>query len=211
MKGPYSFVPRGTRLAGEFDPRKILADADFEVRKGLVVFEFLVEAGLHVLDQAGFKQQRVDLALGLDEIDRANFGDEVGRADILRGGRVEIAADPAPQIDRLADVDHAAPARPSSNTRRRSSATAESLRGNRSLLIRSSGFCFRRRLPHLTPWAGSPSPPNRILCVGQPSARGMPGGCRFRVLVFLSSQQVPTSPFVPNLPPKGQKLPPKHP
>ena len=59
------------RLARELDARKLLAHEDLQIRKRLVVLLVLIELRLHVLDQPGFGQQRVDLALGRDEIDVA--------------------------------------------------------------------------------------------------------------------------------------------
>ena len=82
------------RLAGELDAGKILAGGDLQVRKRLVVLQVLVVLGLDVLDQPGFDQQGVDLALGLEEVDVADLADQVGRAAILGGGLEKVAAGP---------------------------------------------------------------------------------------------------------------------
>lgn len=107
MKGPYSFVPFGCGLRVNSTRGEILAVEDLQVRKRLVVLELLVEPRLDVLDEPGFQQQGVDLAVGFQHIDVGDFWDEVGGAAVELGGAVEVAADPAAQVDRLADVDHA--------------------------------------------------------------------------------------------------------
>ena len=74
------------RLACEFDAWKILAHEDFQIRKALIVFEVAIVLRLHVLDQAQLDQQRVDLAVGLEEVDIGNLAHQVCRA-MLVGGR----------------------------------------------------------------------------------------------------------------------------
>jgi dipeptidyl aminopeptidase/acylaminoacyl peptidase len=62
---PVEFRAFRVRLAGEGDPRKILAGRDFQIWETLVVAQIAVELGLDVLDQPGFHQQGVDLAFRL--------------------------------------------------------------------------------------------------------------------------------------------------
>ena len=64
------------RLARELDAREVLADADLQIGKCLVVLQPDVEARLNVLDEPCFHQQRIDLAVGGQEI---NIGDELAR------------------------------------------------------------------------------------------------------------------------------------
>ena len=80
------------RLAGELDPRKILANENLQIGKRLVVLQVLVELRLHVLDQPGFDQQGVDLALGLDVVDVGNLRDQFGRAPLVGRRLQKIAA-----------------------------------------------------------------------------------------------------------------------
>ena len=69
-------MPRGLRRAGEFHAGKILVGVDFQVGKGLVVAEVAVELGQDVLDEAGFHQQGIDLALGVEVVDVADLLDQ---------------------------------------------------------------------------------------------------------------------------------------
>ena len=96
----------GMRLARELDTGKILARVDFQIGKCFVVLEQLIELRLHVLDQPGFHQQRIDLAFGGQEVDVVNFLDQLRGAAIFGRGLEEVAAGPSPQILGLADIDH---------------------------------------------------------------------------------------------------------
>ena len=98
--------PLVSRLARDFDPRKILAGGDHQVGKRLVVLLFLVVLGLHILDQPRFHQQRVDLALTLDVVGVADLVHPVRRPLLLRRLFEEIAAGARAQILGLAHVDH---------------------------------------------------------------------------------------------------------
>ena len=98
----------GARLAGDLDAREIFVRGDLQIGKGFVVAEVAVELRLDVLDQPGFHQQRVDFALGFDEVDVVRFADELEGALIAGGGGQEVAAGAGAQVVRLADVEHAA-------------------------------------------------------------------------------------------------------
>ena len=86
--------------------------------KRLVVLQVLVELRLDVLDQPGFDQQGVDLAVGGEEVDVGDLADQVGRAAVVGGGLEKVAAGPGAQVLGLADVDDPARRRPSSGRRR---------------------------------------------------------------------------------------------
>ena len=73
------------RLAGEVDAGEVLAGGDLQVGKRLVVLEVAVVLGLDVLDQPGFHQQGVDLAVGRQELDVGDLADPV--ADPAVAGR----------------------------------------------------------------------------------------------------------------------------
>ena len=94
------------RLAGEVDAGEVLAGGDLQVGEGLVVLEVAVVLRLDVLDEPGFDQQGVDLAVGREEVDVGDLVDPVADAAISGCPLVEIRAGPAAQVLRLADVDH---------------------------------------------------------------------------------------------------------
>ena len=96
------------RRARELDAREVLADADLQVGERLVVLQLDVEARLDVLDQPGFQQQGIDLALGGEEVDVGDELDEVGGAAVLGGGLGEVVAGAVAQVLGLADVEDAA-------------------------------------------------------------------------------------------------------
>ena len=79
---------------------------DLQVGKGLVVFLQRVEPGLHILDQPAFQQQGIDLAVGLEIVDVADFLHEIGGPAVEFSSLEEIVARPAPQILGLADINH---------------------------------------------------------------------------------------------------------
>ena len=85
---------------------KVLAGGDLEVGERLVVLEVVVVLGLDVLDQPGFHQQGVDLAVGGQEVDVGHLADPVADPAVLGRGLVEVRAGPAAEVLRLADVDH---------------------------------------------------------------------------------------------------------
>ena len=93
------------RLAGEVDAGEVLAGRDLQVGEGLVVLEVAVVLGLDVLDQPGFHQQGVDLAVGGEELDVGDLVDPVADAAVVGGPLVEVRTGPAPQVLGLADVD----------------------------------------------------------------------------------------------------------
>ena len=97
--------PGGAR---EFDAWEVLADADLQVGERLVVLQLDVEAWLDVLDQAGFQEQGIDLAVGGHEINVGDELDEVGGAHVVSRGLAEVMAGAVTQVLRLADVEHAA-------------------------------------------------------------------------------------------------------
>ena len=78
------------RLAGEVDPREVLAGRDLEVGERLVVLEVVVVLGLDVLDQPGFHQEGVDLAVGRQEVDVGHLADPVADPPVLGGRLVEV-------------------------------------------------------------------------------------------------------------------------
>ena len=82
-----------------------LAPGDAEVGVFLVVLQQHIEVRLMVLDQVGFKSQCLRFAIGHDEFDLANLSRH--QADTRRQimPTAEIAADPAAQRFRLADVE----------------------------------------------------------------------------------------------------------
>ena len=92
--------------AGDLHPGKLLVGVDLQVGKGLVVAEVAIVFRQDVLDQPGFHQQGVDVALGQEVVDVADFLHPGGRAGIF-GRRLEkIAARAGAEVLGLADVDH---------------------------------------------------------------------------------------------------------
>ena len=94
--------------ARDFDAGIILVGVDFQVGKGLVVAEVAVELGQQVFDQPGLHEQGVDLALGVEVVDVADFLDQPGGAGVFRGRLEEVAARAGAEVFRLADIDHPA-------------------------------------------------------------------------------------------------------
>ena len=94
------------RLAGEVDAGEVLAGRDLEVRERLVVLEVLVVLRLDVLDQPGFHQEGVDLAVGGEEVDVDDLADPVADPAVVGGRLLEVRARPGAEVLRLADVDH---------------------------------------------------------------------------------------------------------
>ena len=105
-KGPVELDARVPGLAGEVDPGKVLAGGDLKIGEGLVVLEVVVVLGLDVLDQPGFHQQRIDLAVGHEVVDVGDLVDPVADPPVLGRGLVEVRAGPGAQVLGLADVDH---------------------------------------------------------------------------------------------------------
>jgi len=98
----------GPGLAREVDAGEIVADRDLQVREGLVVLQLDVEPRLHVLDEPRFGQDRVHLALGLEEVDVGYQRHQVPRPDVRRGGFAEVVRHPLSQAFGLPHVQHAA-------------------------------------------------------------------------------------------------------
>ena len=96
------------RLAGDLDAREVLAGRDLQVGKRLVVLQLLVVLRLDVLDQPRFHQQGIDLAVALDVIDVGDLVDPRRGAVLVLGPLQKVAAGPAAEVLRLADVDHPA-------------------------------------------------------------------------------------------------------
>src|SRR5262249_37162160 len=91
--------------ASEFDTRKVLAHSNLKIRKRLVVLQLDIEARLHVLDEPGFHEQGIHLAVGLDEIDVGDDLDQVAGARILGGRFREVVGGAIAEVLRLADVN----------------------------------------------------------------------------------------------------------
>ena len=56
---------------------KVIARGDLKIGERLVVFEVVVVFGLDVLDESGFEQKGVDLAVGGEEVDVGDLADPV--------------------------------------------------------------------------------------------------------------------------------------
>ena len=56
---------------------------DLQVGESLVVLEIAIELGLDVLDQPGFHEQGIDLALRLQAVYIADFEHQAGRARVF--------------------------------------------------------------------------------------------------------------------------------
>ena len=94
------------RLPREVHPREVFAGRDLKIREGLVVLQHAVVLGLDVLDQPRLGQQRVDLAVGGQELDVGDLGDPVADPPVGRGRFLKVRAGPTAQILGLPDVDH---------------------------------------------------------------------------------------------------------
>ena len=93
------------RLAGEVHSWKIFARGDLEVGERLVVLEALIVLRLDVLDESGFHQEGVHLAVGGEKIDVHHLADPVGDSPVPLGSFLKIGARAGAQVFRLADVD----------------------------------------------------------------------------------------------------------
>src|SRR5262249_42743993 len=88
------------------DAGELLGHRQLEVEVVLVVLGPDVEARPVVFDQVALQHQRLDLVLGLDELEVGDAPDQVRDAGGLRVGSGEVGAETVPQAQRLADVDH---------------------------------------------------------------------------------------------------------
>ena len=94
---------------GDEDARVGLAPGDAEIGIFLVVFEQHIEVRLVLLDQVGFKRQRLGFTVGDDEFDLAHLAHHQGdaRAVAMAATTLEITAHPIAQHLGLADVEDA--------------------------------------------------------------------------------------------------------
>ncbi len=98
--GPVLFQP-----PGDVNPREPFR-RELDIRVGLVVPQEDIEARLVALDQVVFERQGFLLVVDENVIDRPGFTDQGAGFDIGKPVLVEVAADPAAEAFRLADVEN---------------------------------------------------------------------------------------------------------
>jgi len=92
--------------AREDDARKILRHRDLDVRIGLVVAKENVVARLVGLDEIVLEEDRLQLVVGRDEVDRFDFFNQRGAERIAITFADDVGSDAVAQVPRLPDVDH---------------------------------------------------------------------------------------------------------
>ena len=92
----------GAAVLGDLRPGVVAAEQD--IGEGLVVAEQDVVVRLEPLDHVALEQQRLDLALGGDDLDRGGAGDHALQAHRQRAD-VDVGLDPLAQALGLADVE----------------------------------------------------------------------------------------------------------
>ena len=93
-------------LADDLDPRVRLGVVDPQVRVLPPRLAPAVVLRLVLADQPGLEDQGLELRAARDAVDRRGLGEQV--LDLLAAVAVEVALDARTQVDRLADVQHAA-------------------------------------------------------------------------------------------------------
>ena len=89
----------------EHDPREILGQRDLEVRVRLVVAKEDVVARLVRLDEVVLEEDRFELVVRGDEVDRVDLVDERHRLASRAPFPTRYGVDPVLQVARFADVD----------------------------------------------------------------------------------------------------------
>ena len=107
--GPAAAIFGDARPAARFlRQRAQVFFADSDVREGFIVPEKDIIPGTQPLDQVRFEEQRLDLGMGLDDLQQGRFRDHAAQT-FRQPGRRRIAGDAAAQIARLADIERLAP------------------------------------------------------------------------------------------------------
>ena len=102
---PVKFHPLLARLAGDVHAGELFVGRDHQVGEGLVVEQPGVVARLDVLDEPVFGQQRLDFALGLQDVEVDDVLDKARFLVLELHPTLKVAANAVAQRGRLADVD----------------------------------------------------------------------------------------------------------
>jgi hypothetical protein len=93
-------------VAGHHDAGRLVGESHDHVRVGLVVAELDVERGRELLDPGVFEFERFAVVRDDSPLDAGRRPHHRAGAFVQVAGRLEVVAQPLPQVDRLADVEH---------------------------------------------------------------------------------------------------------
>ncbi len=106
-KGTKVAAPIGYHLPHQNHPREILLHGDLDIGIALVILEADVVARVVSLDELGFEDEGLKLALGDDPLDIRDVGDQAGGLGVAQGRLAKVGTHPMAQHQRLAHIDDA--------------------------------------------------------------------------------------------------------
>ena len=98
----------GAGDAGDVDAGIIIVERDHQVGVGLVIDEANIKARLDVLDEAVFREERFDFAIGLERFEIDDVLEQAGFGVLELGAGLEIGTDAVAQGRGLAHINHSA-------------------------------------------------------------------------------------------------------